>query len=165
MVTLKEYLFSLGLLSKDAPKHLVKEAKLEFKRNYNKQYQKRYKEKVHRVNVLLKSAEYKELENSAKRHKQKITPHIKRLALAYLHQEFLTPNEQAIQDLQLEIKAIGRNINQIAKRVNTYGSAHFNKLELLSHIDQLDRLIADRLENPVKLYRDQLSSLHKDYDC
>ena len=75
---------------------------------------------LRRVNVSLSREEHKRLATSAKAHGEKITTHLKTLALAHLDETYLVPPDLAdrLDSLLAVVRGIGNNLNQLARHSN-----------------------------------------------
>ena len=122
--------------------------KTQNRKRYLYAYQKKYRAKNVRKELLFSHREFRLIEKSAQAHHQKITPHLKACVFAYIEQSFVVPDRDLLEKLIYEIKAIGRNINQIAYQVNTCKGKGFNERALHQQLSALESVILERLEHP-----------------
>lgn len=114
----KAYLFASGILENGTSEEIVA-AKKAYRKAYLKE-KKRVFRKTHRtVSLSFPRAEAKELEALAEQYKMRLAPFLKSCIRAYTQQQYLPPNPEKLQQLELLLRAIGNNINQIAKRCNS----------------------------------------------
>lgn len=116
-------------------------------KNYHRNYRKVYKDKVKYVNVAIPVSMYEELEKLSELENVKVSPLIRNMALAYMHQKTFVPKkiENELKELTLLVRNIANNINQVAHRSNT--------MKMLTQDDEHSILMElKRLEDAVKDY-------------
>ncbi|WP_431958816.1 plasmid mobilization relaxosome protein MobC [Actinacidiphila sp. bgisy160] len=77
------------------------------------------------------------------------------VTLAHVHGDLTVPGQRAQLDdyidelnaLRQQVAAIGRNINQIAKKLNSGGDPHPGDSELLAHTDQTLHAVAEAVRH------------------
>ena len=111
------------------------------RREYLTTYQREeLRKKKKRVELLLEPAEHQVLYRSAQSHGKKLSPFIKSAALAYLNNEYLVPDEDRVRSFELQLRRIGTNINQIARKANREGidpGVLSNATDLLRELESL----------------------------
>lgn len=98
---------------------------------------------MRRVSVTLTPAEYARLGDSATKHGERVTSHLKTQALAALDRRYLVPADLAerLDSLLSVMRGIGNNLNQLARHSN----------EMRYFLDTEDvRLKLRRLEDAVR---------------
>ncbi len=90
-------------------------------KNYHRNYRKVYKDKVKYVNVAIPVSMYEELEKLSEIENVKVSPLIRNMALAYMHQKTFVPKkiENKLKELTLLVRSIANNVNQMAHYSNT----------------------------------------------
>lgn len=149
MQTLKEHLASLGLLGKEVPESILDAAKEAYYKEYHRQYYESYKHKRLRVELRFTKSEYAAIKASARQHKKRISNHLKKCALAYINTDYIVPDEKMLNDLKLQIRAIGNNINQIAYQANATNGEVVDVNSLFRRLDELEQLVEAKLTTPV----------------
>ena len=117
MESLSTYLKKRGL-TKDSPLDFLQAAKKEHRRLYQKEYQSNRKKKILRLGVSLTPTEYRRLSRTAKEHGLKTGSFIRKAALAYTEQKFLLPDDATVLALELGIRRVGLNINQVVRHIH-----------------------------------------------
>lgn len=149
MQTLKEHLASLGMLGKEVDESVLDKVKEQYYKEYHRQYYKRYKDRRIRVETRFSKSEYALLKQSAKQHGKRTSTHLKASALAYMEQSYVVPDEKLLQDLKLQIRAIGNNVNQIAFQANSSRGKVVDVQSLFSQLNRLEKLIEEKLKSPL----------------
>lgn len=149
MQTLKEHLASLGMLGKEVDNAVLDKVKKQYYKEYHRQYYKQYKDRRIRVETRFSKSEYALLKQSARRHHKRASTHLKESALAYMEQSYVVPDERLLQDLKLQIRAIGNNVNQIAYRANSSRGKAVDIQALFSQLNRLEKLIEEKLTSPL----------------
>ena len=128
-----------------------KEAQRDNRRAYMRQYQKELRTKRKRLELSLEPEEYSRLKREANRHKMKVATFAREAIFAHLDGEYILPNPDQVQELELALRQIGNDVHQIARRVGreqATGRADINALERLVH--DLEDQITLALRNPEK---------------
>jgi len=76
--------------------------------------------------------------------KKSIGPYIRSLTLQHLGDQSPLPVREDIQDLMLQVKRIGVNVNQVARKMNAKGEAP-EYSELAGHVQQLHSLLLQKI--------------------
>lgn len=100
---------------------------------------------VRRVSATLSDAEYSQLSQSAGKHQERITTHLKSLALATLDRRYLVPPDtaQQLDTLIAIMRGIGNNLNQLAR--------HSNEMRYFLDTEEV-RLQVKRMEEAVRQF-------------
>lgn len=93
-----------------------------------------------------------ELKKFANQKKMKVPAFLKSLIKAYSKKtEYILPDDNTLQNLILEMRKIGTNINQMAKYVNTNKTISKSEMDgFRVKLDDLEHLIVSKLTQPVK---------------
>ena len=104
---------------------------------------------VRRVNVTLTSDEVLRINQSALSHGEKITSHLKTLAMAHLDERYLVPPDLAERlDALLSImRGIGNNLNQLARHSNEM-RYFLDTKEVQLHLKRLDEEVCRFVRSP-----------------
>jgi Bacterial mobilisation protein (MobC) len=107
------------------------------------------KEGVHRVSVILDAREYARLSASAKAAGDKLSPHLKTLALAYSHKQYLVPPDldETLKSLLAVVRGIGTNINQMARHSNEV-RAVLEQNDMFLELKRLNDAMRDFIRKP-----------------
>jgi len=103
---------------------------------------------VRRVSATLNEAEYAQLADSAKAHRERITTHLKTQALANLERRYLVPPDtnERLDTLIAIMRGIGNNLNQLAR--------HSNEMRYFLDTEEV-RLQVKRMEDAVRQFVSQ----------
>lgn len=147
MENFRTYLQSKGLshLQGAERKKIYAEYKREYVRNFMKQ--KRSKHQV--IEIYLTEKDYARLTNTAQHYRLSRSGFCQQLVLSNISDTVWIPNQQIIAELQISIRKVGNNINQIARIANS-------KKELTPQLweethqklRQLEELIKENLSHP-----------------
>lgn len=126
------------------------------KKERRREYVRKYMNDVYRkdhpsLNVTLTKSEYRRLRKEAKVSGRKCTAFFREAAFAYLNQEYLVPErlDEALYALTYQLTAMGNNLNQIAKHVNTQRRASPEDLSAArSLLEHAEDLIDSFVRNP-----------------
>lgn len=111
-----------------------------------------YRQKRKEYSLILTMHEAKELKKFAQQKKMKVPAFLKSLIKAYSKKtEYILPDDNTLQNLILEMRKIGTNINQTAKYVNTNKFISQSEMDAFRvKLDELEHLIVSKLTQPVK---------------
>lgn len=111
-----------------------------------------YRRKRKEYSLILTMHEAIELKKFADQKKMKVPAFLKSLIKAYSKKtEYILPDDNTLQNLILEMRKIGTNINQMAKYVNTNKTISKSEMEgFRVKLDDLEHLIVSKLTQPVK---------------
>ena len=148
METLYQYLARNKLLENGNPSQ-IKQAKKQYRKEYLKTKRKEYRKTRIRKEILFLNAEMKTISNKAKHHQIPIGRFIKQATLAYIHQKYILPDPSQLHKLEIGIRRIGNNINQIAYLCHRKKSVLLNNIKSLQQeVYALEHEIRERLSNP-----------------
>ncbi len=171
MESLIEYLFNSGVLENGTEEDIA-EAKKAYRKKYLRAKKEEYKQTRIRKEILLLPKEYSLLCKAAQKMGLKIAPYIKQAALSYTKKEFLLPSDSKVHDLEIAIRRIGNNINQVSFYVNYHKTVSQNEINALQyHLNQLEEEISKHFREPkdlleiIKLKIDENSSFLREIQC
>ena len=108
--------------------------------------------KEHRyINCVLTLEEYDLLKNYAQASGQKPTVYLREAAFAYMGKRYLVPKdiEEQLKLLVVEIRKIGGNVNQVAKRANRMQKLMvWDAVRARERINQLEDRVKAFIRNP-----------------
>lgn len=128
--TLKEYLFHLGV-DKDTPPEEVAAIKAEYRKQYLKEKKQQRRRTHTSITLSYPNREAGTLKQEATSYQMKLPEYLRQCIDAYRSQTFILPNEEQIRSLEIELKRIGNNINQIAKHLNRQQRNPHSSIELV----------------------------------
>lgn len=118
---------------------------------YLKNYHREYSKRNHRKSIFLNTKEVRFLEKEAKKHKKRFSNFLKEIILNYCHQRhrYIVPDEEQLQEVCLEIRRIGNNINQIARYTNHFRALSlFDAQKVRKDLKELEEFIYHTLKLP-----------------
>ncbi|WP_052600028.1 plasmid mobilization relaxosome protein MobC [Aureispira sp. CCB-QB1] len=103
----------------------------QWRKDYQKYYHKTYSKKRIRKTITLSVSEDRQLKKILKEYDLKLNDGIKQFVFAYLNQTYVVPKPEIIEQLIIQIRKIGTNINQIAHHANTYHTTTQEQLDII----------------------------------
>ena len=136
-------------VSPRSPSTATAAGKAERLKAYRKAYWQAFKRDHVRVYGTLTKAEHAEIKRVAERSGRSVWEQIWRESLAYRGGDYLPTTDIAarIEGLYGQLRAIGNNLNQIARRANASGTVRFPR-EALRCVEVLESVIADFVKRP-----------------
>ncbi len=156
---LLRYLQSIGILEHGTDEQ-INQTKKEFWKQEDKARLKRFRSSHQRKEVSLSQKEFDTLAIAAKRHGVQLGTFIRLAALAYVKAEFLLPSDSRIQELEIALRRIGNNINQLTRHVHQQGMTQEDLSAFQNKLNELEDRVAHALRQPIPL-KDFLSQLLK----
>ena len=141
------------------------EIKAERRKQYLKHYQRQLRKKKKRLEIYLDHPLYKYLERAAIDHNMKVATFARACIHAHLGRSprYIVPDNEVVRQLELAIRKIGNNINQVSRLVNTKKLADQLDIETINHhLAELEDAITDALRHPPDLL--ELINQHLDDD-
>lgn len=124
----------------------------ERKADYMRQYRQQYRHK--RAYLTLDENLYRSWQQKAHKQGCSLAQFIRNCAEAYLNKKYLVPRNiaQQLQQLVLELRQMGNNLNQIARQVNTRQQTTTEDLQgAHAVLAQVEDLIVNFIQNPADL--------------
>ena len=118
------------------------------RREYLKRYQRELRRRMRRVELLFDQADYDRLQRAAQRHHMKMAPFIRASVLAYLNGVYIVPDEERVRQLELGLRRVGTNINQITARMHRAGFDPSVITELHQHLAELEDELTRAFRDP-----------------
>ena len=132
--------------------HFSGDNKPEKRKIYIKKYMKEYFKDKKRKELIFTKNEYSFLQKSAKQHNTKVGSFAKKCVFSYLEKRYIVPDNDILNELQIIIRKIGNNINQIAKYANsTRTLGIFNAKKIHNKLEFLEDEINNYLAHPPEL--------------
>lgn len=117
-----------------------------------KVYREKYRADKRRREVVFRKDQYREIEIKAKEYKRPVGEFIKDCLFAYFDNRYIVKDEDLYRCILMEIKRIGNNINQIARKVNRNNSVSFiDTTKVSKEIKEMEVMIKNSLEKPPEL--------------
>ena len=145
-----DFLRSRGLLDNGSPEK-IETATQEFRKQQNKERLQKFRASNSRQEISLNAADLELLTKQAENHGLKLGTFIRKSALAYLKTEYLLPENNRIKELEIGIRRIGNQINQLLRHVHQFGFTPDNQKELREKINQLEDKVSYALRQPLPL--------------
>ena len=114
-------------------------------------YQRQYRKRRRRVDVLFEPDEYAQIKQAATRHNMKVAPFIRACVGGYLQRVYVLPDDEVLRQLQLGIRRIGTNLNQLVRRAHRVGVEPVNIDGVNRHLAALEDEIIYALQTPPEL--------------
>lgn len=102
-----------------------------------------------RRELYFEKEEYLRVFKEAERHNSKLGLFLKNCIFGYLDRQYVVPDPEQLNRIEITIRGIGNNINQIARYANsvrTLGIFHAKRLDNL--VNQLEDEISCFIKNP-----------------
>lgn len=144
------YLQSLGLLENGSDEQIA-QAKLDFRAQQMKARLEKFEESHTRKAVFLTEKEFEVLAAAAKRHGMKLGTFIRLAAMAYVKTEYLLPSDSAVHELEVSLRRIGNNINQLTKHVHQRGFSPEDLVAFQQKLNELETQVSQFLRQPLPL--------------
>ena len=145
-----DFLRSRGLLDNGSPEQ-IETATEEFRKQQNKERLQKFRSNNSRQEISLNATDLEILTKHAENHGLKLGTFIRKSALAYLKTEYLLPENNRVKDLELGIRRIGNQINQLLRHVHQFGFTPDNQKELREKINQLEDKVSYAMRQPLPL--------------
>ena len=158
METLIQYLYRTGLLE-NGTKEEIEEAKKTFRKAYSQNKQREYRRQNIRKEIILTKKEFSVLCKAAEQRKIKLSPFLKKAALCYVNEHFILPEDSRVNGLELNLRRIGNNINQLIRYAHQKKGISVKDIQALQQqINKLEDEISRALRQPISLrkYLEQL---------
>lgn len=147
---LLRYLQSIGILE-HGTKEEINQAKQAFWKHEDKARLKHFRSSHKRKEVSLSQKEFETLATAAKKHGVQLGTFIRLAALAYVKTEFLLPSDSRIQELEVALRRIGNNINQLTRHVHQHGMTSEDLLAFQNKLNELEDQVVHALRQPLPL--------------
>lgn len=120
-----------------------------YKREYIRAYMKNKRSSNQVIEIYLTQQQYERLSQTAQSQGLSRSGFCEHIILSAISQTLWIPNTEVVSELQVSIRKIGNNINQIAKITNYQKSTNPQLIdEAFQRLHQLEELIYDRLTHP-----------------
>ena len=117
-------------------------------------YHKEYRKKNMCIYLWLRIRFYTRIKKQAEKHNMTIPAFVKECLDSYLNQSFVTPYQEELQTLIMQVRKAATNINQIAAKVNATGMfSHKDQSELRSQIETIESNINSILTQPSEVIK------------
>lgn len=140
MQTLQEYLFESGILETGDPEAIA-QAKKQYRRMYLREKQRQYRANHRQLTISLTLKDAQAFERNAQTHGMKLATYMKASAYAYANQGFILPDNKEVQKLELLLRRIGNNVNQLTRFTHRADLSYQEALRAIQ--DQINRLEAE----------------------
>lgn len=152
MESLYQYLNRMGLLEHETIPSVLAEAKREYRKIYQKDYQKKFRKDNVRKDIYFTPQEFSRLSKVAKQHKMSVPRLCKELTFAYLNSQFVLPDDKQIRRLELYLRGVTNNINQLTKFANQRKGLSVNDMLIIKgQVNEMENHISTTLRSPVNL--------------
>lgn len=92
--------------------------KVRWRKFYQKKYHNEKRKSQKRTTISFTKEEYKLLKEYARVHRtNSLNAFIKRTSLAYVEEKYVPRDSEKIKEINVQIRSIGRNINQVVQRL------------------------------------------------
>lgn len=129
-----------------------------------RQRQQKFRAKNRSFTVSFLKSEAKDIEARAKRKGYSVSEYLKALAQADMNGiGYVRPQDDTLQRMILEFRAIGVNLNQVVRYVNTYREMRLEDFRALQNLlYELERKVAEHIERPPRLL-DELTAYLREH--
>ncbi len=147
---LYDYLRSLNLLDNGTDEEIAK-ATIQFRREQNRARIQRFRNKHFRCEVFMTKDEHSLLYDESKKHGLKLGRFIKLSAISYVQKEYIVPDTNRLNNLELGIRKIGNNVNQLVRFTHAKGLSESTLSQIQKHLNELEDRISTALQQPLNL--------------
>jgi hypothetical protein len=147
---LLHFLQTNGILENGSDEEIAK-AKSEFWKEENKERLKKFRTQHHRHEISLSQDDFNLLSLASKKYGVQLGTFIRIAAIAYVRSEYLLPSDSRIQELEVAIRRIGNNINQLTRHVHQSGFTQGDLESLQNKLNELEDKIAHTIRQPLPL--------------
>lgn len=121
----------------------------EYKREYVRNFMKQKRSKHQVIELFLTEKDYERLTKTAQHYGLSRSGFCQQLVLSNISDTVWIPNQQLISELQISIRKIGNNINQLTKLANSQKELTPQLWEeAYQKLQQLEELIKENLSRP-----------------
>lgn len=123
------------------------------KKNYMDKYREEYKQKTRRVNITLSLEEYSAVKSASKDAQKKVSTFVKDCVVQQTSKVYILPNNTTTENLILQLRAIGNNVNQLTRHIHRSGVIQRSDLtQLQNQVRQVENLVHSKFSNPDDLF-------------
>lgn len=149
METFYQYLQRMGLLEYDASPSVIAEAKREFRKAYQQDYQKNYRKKKVRKDLYFSPQEFNRLSSLARKHKKPVSKLCKELIFGYMDKQFILPDDQQVRNLELYLRGVTNNINQLVRYIHQRKDLHYEDIvSIQNQVNEIEGVISRNFRTP-----------------
>lgn len=152
MEILYQYLHRKGFLERETTKDELEEAKQQYRKLYLKEYQKEFRRINIRKDIYFTPIEFSKLSSASKKFNMPLPRLCKELTLAYLNNQFLLPDDTQIRQLEIYLRGVTNNINQLVRYIHQQKRLSENDLSILrTQINEMEERISLALRQPLNI--------------
>lgn len=130
----------------------IEQAKKTYRKLYSRNAQKQYRDSHVRKEIIFTKEEFLRICKAAEKHGIKPAPFLRNASLCYMDEHFILPDEKRVQKLELDLRRIGNNINQLVKYTHQHKWFSKRDLRLLQkHMQDLEDQLSHTFRQPLSL--------------
>lgn len=141
METMYQYLYRTGILPYGSQGE-VERGKVKYRKLYKQAKQREYAQTRKRVELTFDLKEHIQFQKEAKKAKQTIPTYLRKAIDSARKNQVFLPDDSKLHDLQMEIRRIGNNINQMAYYANRNKSISASMIRAAQdYLNEIEELI------------------------
>lgn len=146
--TLKEKILS-GDIQENRDQAKLEKIKSEHKEAYMREYRLQYKRQKKRINITVSNDEYDRILKMAGQNNKKVSRFVKDSIIQEVDKVYLLPEDEKLENLILQIRSIGNNINQLTRHIHRSNYISKDNIKELQHsIKQIEYSVLQKFSNP-----------------
>ncbi len=131
------------------PKGEIQHLKTLHRQQYKRDHQKALYQRKITIRSFYTPNEHNQVKRAAAAHNMPWATFQKAATFAYMDKSFVVPDEETTHRLEMAIRRIGNNINQIARFVNAHHEARWPDIVAVNeYLDGLEQIINNALRHP-----------------
>ncbi len=148
METMYQYLYRTGILPHGSQGE-VERGKVKYRKLYKQAKQREYAQTKKRVELTFNLKEHIQLQKEAKKVKQTNPTYLRKAIYSARKNQVFLPDESILYELQMEIRRIGNNINQLAYHANRDKSISRSMIRATQdYLNEIEELIIHSFRSP-----------------
>ncbi|OFY47804.1 MAG: hypothetical protein A2W85_13455 [Bacteroidetes bacterium GWF2_41_31] len=152
MESLYQYLHRIGLLEQETSPEELAQAKREYRKTYQRAYQKIYRDANIRKDIYFTPTEHKQLSKIAQKYHLSVPGLCKQLTFAYLKTQFVLPDDQQVRGLELYLRGVTNNHNQLIRYIHQKKDLKISDIENLNErVNAMETKVSQALRSPINL--------------
>lgn len=122
------------------------------RKKYMDKYRKEYKHRTKRVNITLTNNEHFAVEVAAGDQGKRVSAYVKDAVIEKATNVYLLPEDSVAEDLLLQIRSIGNNINQLTRHIHRSGAISMEHMaQLQGQLKRIEDMVVEKFTQPTNI--------------